>query len=803
MKNAFLIDANSLIHRAYHALPPLTDKDNNPTGALYGLTSVLIKIFSQKDPDYVVACFDRPEPTFRKKRFEDYKAHRPKADSELVEQLIKAPDVFKAFGIPVVDKAGYEADDIVGTLSHTIAHNHKDIRVIILTGDLDALQLVEDGKIVVETFKKGVSETIEYNERGVQEKLGVLPKQVVEYKSLVGDTSDNIPGVPGIGPKTASDILNTYPDVATFLEKGSEHKKFELINQHKKDVVLSKELATIITNAPITFDIKEAVFSPDQKKVMAMFDIYNFSSLEKRLSSLFPNQPPQPQKEEGEDNNPKNHALPSNTIILDPTLTTPSKKEYLSEKEKVGFGLKEVYKQYPFSPPYFDIQIGLQLLGNKCQSKEACQKELGWNQQDLPTFYANAFEYASKHIEKEGVKKVLHDIELPLIPVLAAMEQRGMYIDTTQLSLVQEQISTQVEEKKKEILSSIGKDINLNSPKQLLEYFKKDLGLSITSTAAEKLEKEQDQHPVIKDILSYRELFKLKTTYIDAYQKLVDHNRIHPTFLQLGASTGRLSCQNPNLQNIPHESEWAQDIRKIFAAPKEHTLVSFDYSQIELRVLAWLSDDAGMKEAFNNNRDIHALTAQKVFHTKDISPAQRRLAKTLNFGVVYGMGPRAFAQQSGLSQKEAKEFISTYFEQFSSVKEWQEQLLTQARRDGRVSNVHGRFRKLPELHSSKSWIAAEAERMAVNMPTQGTAADIMKLAMIKVHHHIQQHYKNVVYITSTIHDELICEIHESCDKKEVIENIRKIMEGVITMSVPLKVDVAEGPSWGELKKVQN
>lgn len=802
MKNAFLIDANSLIHRAYHALPPLTDKNNNPTGALYGLTSVLIKIFSQKTPDYVVACFDRPEPTFRKERFDDYKAHRPKADDDLVTQLIKAPEIFKAFDIPVIDKAGYEADDIIGTLSHTIAHNHKDIRVVILTGDLDALQLVQDGKIVVETFKKGVSETIEYDEQGVKEKLGVLPTQVIEYKSLVGDTSDNIPGVPGIGPKTASDILTTYPDVATFLEKGSEHKKFELIKEHTKDVVLSKELATIITNVPITFSIEKAVFSPHQEKVATMFETYSFSSLEKRLSSLFPSQPTHPHHKE-ENNNSNNYTLPNDTVIIDPNLTTPSKKEYLSEREKVGFGLKEIYKQHPFSPPYFDIQIALQLLGNKCKSKEECEQELGWGQQDFPVFYARAFKYASTHIKKEGVEAVLHDIEFPLIPVLAVMEQRGMYIDTTQLSLVQKQISTQVDKKKKEILSSIGKDINLNSPKQLLEYFKNDLGLSITSTAAEKLEKEQAQHPIIKDILSYRELFKLKTTYVDAYQKLVDHNRIHPTFLQLGASTGRLSCQNPNFQNIPHESEWAQDIRKIFAAPEEYTLVSFDYSQIELRVLAWLSDDASMKEAFNNNQDIHALTAQKVFHTKEVSPAQRRLAKTLNFGVVYGMGPRAFAQQSGLSQKEAREFISTYFEQFSSVKEWQEQILTQARRDGKVSNIHGRFRTLPELHSSKSWVAAEAERMAVNMPTQGTAADIMKLAMIQVHHYIQQHYKDAVYITSTIHDELICEIHNSCNKEEVIKNIQHIMEHVIKMSVPLKVDVAEGPSWGELKKVQN
>ena len=397
---------------------------------------------------------------------------------------------------------------------------------------------------------------------------------------------------------------------------------------------------------------------------------------------------------------------------------------------------------------------------------------------------------------------------MPLLPVIAQMEKNGVLIDKKTLDLVDDDLSLAVKKAEDKLAQIIGRHINPNSPKQLLEYFQNTLHLKISSTSAETIAKAKEKNPlpVFNTLLEYRELFKLKTTYTDAFKKLIaSDGRIHPTFLQLGAATGRLSCQNPNLQNIPAESEWASRIRNIFISPKNHTLVSFDYSQIELRVLASLTGDKNMIEAFRRGEDIHAATAEKIFKVskEKVTPQMRRLAKTLNFGIMYGMGFRAFSQNAGIPPDQAKEFIKRYFEEFSAVKEWEKKVLDQARKDGIAKNINGRFRDVHQINSTDQRFSSEAERAAKNMPSQSLAADILKLAMIKTEDYIRKNFSSKIKMILSIHDELIFEIDDSLLEKEkdgpVVREIKKIMDSAFRLEVPVKVDCKMGKRWGDMK----
>ncbi len=788
MKRLLLIDANSLIHRTYHALPPLTNKKGEPTGSLYGLSSVLIKIITQFNPEYAAALFDHPEPTFRSKEYKEYKAHRPKADDELISQIIKAPDLFKAFSIHTIDKAGYEADDLIGTFAE-IFKKEPDLVVTILTGDLDALQLVDDGKVIVETFKKGISETIKYNDEEIKKKLGVSSDQVVDYKALVGDPSDNIPGVSSIGPKTASAILSEYGSLENFLKTGQKHKKYKHIKENEDKALLSQKLATIVRDIPVKVSLDELVFDPKTDDIVKFFNEQNFETLINRL------QPSTAKKQQMETSKSPTESV----IVLDEKTT---EDDLSANQMKVGFGLKNLYKKHPFTAPYTDLQIGFLLLGESYDTWEECSKDLFGEELSLKDGAAKAYTTLRDQIKDQGLEYILTEVEMPLIPVLAQIEERGILTDSKQLSDLKKTLSKEVEKLNNSITKEIGREININSPKQLLEYFNKDLGLSLKSTAAEKLEAIQDKHPIVEQILLYREFFKLETTYVNAFKDLIQSDgRIHPTFMQLGAATGRLSCQKPNLQNIPQESKWANDIRNIFVAPPKHTLVSFDYSQIELRILASVVDDKNMITAFKNGEDIHRLTAHRIFDVpqEDVTAPQRRTAKTLNFGIVYGMGPRAFARQSGVSQDKAKEFIKKYFEEFSAIKKWQDGIVRDARTSGKVINMNGRMRKLPSIHSPAPYLAAEAERMAINMPLQSVAADIIKLAMIEVQKTIQQNnWGEDVNLILSIHDELVFEISDT-KKETIVPVLKEQMEGVYKLDVPLVVDVLQGKQWGEIK----
>lgn len=715
MKNLLLIDANALVHRAFHALPALSTKENKPAGALYGLASIALKIFRDNPPEYAAAFFDRPEPTFRKKMFDEYKIHRPKTPDDLISQIIEAHKLFEAFGVKIFEKPGFEADDLIGTATKKFK-SEPDLKITILTGDLDTLQLVDNEKIVAETLKRGISETIIYDETAVRQRFGIAPEQIPDYKGLVGDASDNIPGVKGIGSKTASEIISKYSSLENFFSELEDYgdKKYEKFREFKEDGLFSKKLAVLDLNAPLEIEkISEIAFGGmNNKQITEYFEKLGFQSLVKRINNFYPPEP---------------------------------KKNVSSEK---------------------------------------------------------------KHDLSENSEKITEDIEKPLAPILEELENWGIKTDRKRLEQFKKNLDEELKILTQKIYEEADVVFNINSPKQLLEVLKQK-GLKLTSTNQDKLQILKEKKLIIPLILKYRELFKLKTTYIEPLLELSknpptsflkggerEFDRIHPTFVQLKAATGRITCENPNLQNIP------ESVRHIFIAEKGFKLASFDYSQIELRILASLTEDKKMIDVFNRSEDIHQMTASQIFNVpaNEITGAMRKIAKTLNFGIVYGMGARAFAKESGLDLNEAKKFIAEYFNDFPSIKKWQQKIVSEARQKGFVENLNGRTRKLPEIVSFNQRIQAEAERMAVNFPVQSLAADMIKLAMIKTKKILQEknYWGTKAKMLLTIHDELIFEILDDDDLEKICAVIKETMESVYKLKVPLTVDFKAGNDWGEL-----
>lgn len=799
MKNLILIDAHSLIHRCFHALPPFTNSKGESVGSLYGISSVLLKIINQKNPDYIAALFDRPEPTFRKKKFSDYKIHRPKAPDELVSQIISAHKLFESFGIKTFEKPGYEGDDLIGTFAE-IFKREKDLKIIILTGDLDSLQLIEDGKVYVETFKKGISETMVYDPQAVFERYGIYPKDMIEYKSLVGDSSDNIPGVPKVGPKTAVEIIKKYGTVENFLKNGKDEKGYDRIYENRDLAKMSKELSSIICDVKVDVKLNDLKYEYNKERILDYFKENNFLSLAKRIEEADPKKTPTRKSERGV--NRKQNLFDLKGGASDKITISHDRG---GGNVKVGFDLKGYFKEQKQTSPFFDVKIAARLLGFEEENEKSLSLKIFKEELDEKEFLEKSFLWFSKKIEEEGLSKIFYEIELPLIPVIALMEKNGIKIDRELLNEIKIRLEKDISGIEREVRMVVGKQINLNSPKQLLEFFQKR-GHKIKSTGAEKLDKIKESEPIIEKILKYRELFKLKTTYLDGMEKLIEKDgKIHPNFLQLGAATGRMSCQNPNLQNIPQESEWSKQIRNAFVPKTGSLLVSFDYSQIELRVLAFLSQDKNMVKAFKDGFDIHTITAQKIFNKKEIDKNERRLAKTLNFGMIYGMGYRAFSQQSGLEPEKAKEFIKKYFEEFPAIKEWQKETLGKARIEERVKNVNGRFRNIPQINSFNQFMASEAERMVMNMPIQSLAADVMKTAMIEVNKFIEREgLGDKINIILSIHDEIVFEISKgllkSGKESEIIKKIGDIMENVFSLgAIPLKTEVKIGERWGEME----
>ena len=811
MKTLLLIDANSLIHRSFHALPPFTTPSGEPSGALYGLSSILLKIIKEKKPDYWAAAFDRPEPTFRKEIFKDYKIQRPKAPDELISQIIKARELLGKFGIKFFEQPGFEADDLIAAL---VKHfkPEKDLKIVILTGDLDTLQLVDDGKVAVETPKRGISETIVYDKKAVRERYSLDPEQLPDYKGLVGDSSDNIPGVLGIGPKTASRLLSEYYSLENLYQslKAKEIKDFPKKDQKlfqklldcEEQALFCKKLVLLNQNIELSVSIEELAYQDSGGSLLDYFSQLGFKSLVARIAG---------QQFAAE-------AVPSEQadilFLTNKEEAIREKQELSSSKLKVGFDLKPLVKElkkdnFELVGPFFDLKIAGWLIDpdQKDCSLEALNRRFFRRLiQEPKELFPPLFNYLEKKLQEFELTKVFEEVEMPLIGVLADMESLGIKVNKSILINLDQELAAEIKILEEKIYQLAGLVFNLNSPKQLAEVLFEKLKIGHNkkhSTEAQYLNFLKQEHPIIDFVLEYREAFKIKSGFVvPIIDYLGDGARLHTTFNQTGTATGRLSSEKPNLQNIPSGLRWGAILRRSFEAEPGFSLAAFDYSQIELRILASISGDEKLQKAFFENQDIHKLTASQVFnvHLDEVTPVMRQLGKTLNFGVVYGMGADAFARTAGLSREKAENFIEEYFSDFSGVKTWQEEMRAQARDLGYVKNLNGRRRWFlgmasPSMPAGRqvSYLQFESERAAINMPVQGLAADIIKMAMIKT-----SQLGNGVHLLLSIHDELLFEIKDDI-LEETAELIKKIMEEIFKLEVPLKIDVKIGKNWGELK----
>lgn len=820
--SVLLIDAHALIHRAFHALPPLTGPQGEPTGALYGLARILIKVLRRKEFTHFFAAFDRPEPTFRKDSFANYKAHRPKAPDELITQLIAARELFRTFGIPVVEVPKVEADDIIGTLAARFAkEGHK---VTILTGDLDALQLVRDPFVVVETFKKGVSETLTYDEAAVRARYGFGPASLPDLKGLMGDASDNIPGVRGVGETSAKKLIAAYGTIEGIAQAiardgipvvaahAGVHTRFvQLVASHLEDARFSRELARIRTDIPLTLTLADgARVAPDPDALERYFSRMGFESL---LSEVAPRGGAVPHEEISAHAAQENTAFPANVQFISSVEVAREKLTSLSgPEEKVAYDWKGILRTLgddaaKIAPPLFDLSVAGWVVNP--DAGDYSRAALFARHLGTATGGDDAALYRilTTTIADYGLTWVFREIEMPLIPVLARLERTGIPVDPARLAALARTMRGELERLEARIYAAGGGPFNLNSPRQVAEVLftrlklgtekKKRTRTGKLRTGRDILLGLEDAHPIVPLLLAYRETFKIYSSFVEPLRAAIgEDGRIHTTFLQTGTATGRLSSADPNLQNIPQESKWAKSLRRAFIAPRGALLVSFDYSQLELRLLAHVSGDAALRAAFRDGADIHTLTARKIFNiTRKVPPHLRRTAKTLNFGIVYGMGPRAFAASSGLPLAEAKRFINEYFRQFPGVRAWQEQVRKTVAATGYVTNEHGRRRWFPE--AKRHGRLGEVERAAINMPLQSLGADIIKIAMREVDALLGSTGGQGARMLLSIHDELLFEVPRGM-LSTLIPVIQTRMETVVNLSVPLRVDVTVGSDWGTM-----
>lgn len=768
-----LLDAHAILHRAFHALPSFTSPAGMPTGALYGFSAMLIKIIRELKPDFIAACYDLPQPTFRHAAYEAYKGKRPKMDEGLALQINKSRDILRAFNIPIYDAPGFEADDIIGTIVAR-SKKEKNLKVIIASGDMDTLQLVSGSAVTVYTLKKGIQDTIVYDEAGVKERFGFAPALLPDFKGLKGDPSDNIIGVPGIGDKSATELIlkfgsleNIYKvlkkDRKKFLDAGIKPRIVALLEEHEEDALFSKELATIRLDAPASFDIKDAEWGKgyDRAEAEKLFRELGFGSLIVRLPGI---------AEEA-----KVFSFPADA--------------QKTKKLAVAFWLLDSRR---INAPAEDI---VKAMNAK-------------NMEDAETALYGK-------LSKEGLLDFFTNTEVPLMGILDEMERRGILIDRKILTRFSKKYEKEMIGLEKRICRLAGVQFNVSSPKQLSEVLYDKLKISTKgikktgggarSTSFAELQKLLSVHPIVEPILKYRELAKLKSTYLDTLPGLADKDsRIHTTYNQAGTVTGRFSSQNPNLQNIPVKSETGREIRRAFVVPAGWKMLSADYSQIELRIAAVLSGDKIMKEAFLKGKDIHAATASAVFNVpeKEVTKEMRRRAKVINFGILYGMGARSLAENLGVSLDEAKKYLEEYFEDFSGVKKYIDETKDAAKSAGFVKTLFGRKRYFPELRNLPEYLHHEFLRMAVNAPIQGTAADIMKIAMVRVYRALREDpamAQNARMILQ-IHDELIFEVKDEY-VTQAAHIIKREMESAYKNEIPLTADLKAGANWADMEKI--
>ncbi len=881
----YLIDGSNYIFRAFYAIRDLSNSRGFPTNAIYGFTTMLMKLLREKKPDFIAIAFDVKGPTFRHEAFDDYKATRKATPDALVPQIPRIKEIVRGFSIPVLECRGIEADDIIGTLARR--YSEKGMKIRIVSGDKDMMQLISDNVVMIDTMKDKI-----YDREAVQERFGVGPDKVVEILGLMGDASDNIPGVPGIGPKNAQRLIEEYGSVDEIIrnvEKIKNAKAKQSIRNFADQARMSRDLAVIRTDADFPFDLEACRYrEPDPDVLKRLFQEFEFSSL---IQELKLREEPAESRHSlilkmsdwaewvnrlgaggefaleivtGSDD-----ALHSDLVGLavttgrgdaayvplghrdegahrqlpaEDTLKTLSSVLSDDKTRKHAHDLKRVYLslagiQTALTEPVCDTMVAAYLLnpsrhgfdlaeiaGEYLQRRVPSQRELtGGGARALPMSGIPAekmMDYACRRAEavfglssilfenlrREGFEELFREVEMPLVEVLAAMEARGVLLDLKLLKDMSDEIRQLLSISEAKIHKLAGEKFNINSPKQLQVILFEKMGLPKGrktkdgySTDVEVLSWLAEKHELPAEILSYRSLAKLKSTYIDALPLLVrrETGRVHTSYNQTVTATGRLSSSNPNLQNIPIRTLEGKRIRQAFVAPPGWGIIAADYSQIELRVLAHLSGDRSLIEAFRSGEDIHSRTASDIFGVFPamVNAEMRRQAKVINFGVLYGMSAFGLAKELNVTQKLAQAYIDGYFDKYRGVRRYLDGILESARRNGYVTTLLLRRRYLPEINHSAPVVRQFAERTAINAPIQGTAADLIKVAMVRIARLLKKRRLRTCMIMQ-VHDELVFEVPEE-EREAVMALVAKEMEGVFEMAVPLRVDIGSGKNWDE------
>ena len=857
-KKLVIIDGSSLLFRAFYALPPtMTAPDGTPTNAIYGFLRMLLGLYRDLDPEYMAVTFDKDRHTFRTEMYDGYKATRKPAPDELVPQFDLIIDVLRTMGVAVYSIPGYEGDDVLGTLS---ARYEKELPVDIVTGDRDALQLSSDQTTILLT-QKGITNMARMTPAAIMEKYHITPSQVIDIKALMGDTADNIPGVPGIGEKTALQLLTEYKDLDNLYAhveeiKGARKKK---LIENKEMAYLSYKLATIKRDVPLETtleDMKQPIHIEEMRKILSTLGI--------RLLDEFARLPrfrmlSEQKKVENEHSLPKVESwdpsisfegkvcgIRAKLTGMKPFLSAESvviaaddkayeiKKdqwksaaESLAKAEAVVIEDSKLLMESDFPTdhiPFFDISIAaylldptrvtypLSYLAGLFEKPEIFPDDMPSEADKgccISRFLASLYEPARKKLSENGVEKLFDEIEQPLVRVLSSMEIAGIATDQKRWDEVKKEMEKEVRICQKDIFVEAGESFNINSPKQLGHILFEKMGLPAGkktktgySTAADVLEELAVSYPFVGNILRYRTLTKLISTYLEALPQLIrkDTGRIHTSFNQTVTATGRLSSSDPNLQNIPVRTEEGKKIRSLFVPGEGYDcFISSDYSQVELRVLAHMSGDESLIRAFINKEDIHRRTAAEVLGIpfEEVTPEQRSHAKAVNFGIIYGISDFGLARQLGITRQAAADYIARYFERYPSIHSFMNEMVEKARETGRAVTLFGRYRELPDIRSKNFNRRSFAERTAMNTPIQGTAADIMKMAMIEVYDRMKKGgYRSRVLLQ--VHDELVAEVVNE-EKEEVAGLLKETMESVVTLKVPLVADVNEGTNWAETK----
>jgi DNA polymerase-1 len=905
-----LFDGNAIVHRAFHAFgatryrkaTPLTvSKTGEVVSAVYGFALMLLKVLNELKPAYLAIAFDKKGPTFRHKMYDQYKANRPATPDELVAQIDRVKQLVKAFGINIFEVDDYEADDVLGTLSEQASRGK--LETIIVTGDADTMQLVSPGvKVLYPKPGKTFSDTMLFDEGAVEDKYGVNPEHITDLKALVGDASDNIPGVPGIGEKTAIKLIQQFgslEDIYSHIDEVTPSRIQEMLQNNEALAHRSKELATIVTDVPVSLELEgSSVDRYDRKKAAEFLRELEFFSLLPKLPGGDEEAAAGETKAapvEGDYHlvttekdlvklcehlkRAGTFAFDTETTGLNPMLAQPVGISIAAEAGRayyipVGHTVLDEVTQLPLQQVIeklksvfeddgltkiahngkydmmimagsgvevnnlgFDTMIAAYLLGEKAiglknlafsklgiemtpisnligtGAKQIPMSQVGIRQTadyacadaDMTFRLADLF---STELEKQHLTKLFTEVEMPLVPVLLDMEKNGVLLDKAILEEMSRNLGEQISVLEERIYSEAGDEFNINSPQQLgrilfdkLQLPTNRRGKARYSTEASVLQELSQDFPITRDILEYRQMTKIKSTYLDALPNLVnpDTGRIHTSFNQTRTVTGRLSSSDPNMQNIPVRGELGGQVRQAFIAPDGCRLLAGDYSQIDLRALAHLSQDKGLLEAFKRDEDIHAATAAQIYGIKpsEVTSDMRRFAKTVNFGIIYGMSEYGLEQATELSREEAGKFIAAYFEKYPNVRDYFNATKEQARQKGYVETLLGRRRFIPDINSSNRQVREAAERMAINMPVQGTSADIIKIAMINLHRQMKEK-KLKSKMLLQVHDELVFEVPDA-EMKTMCRLVPEVMSTAVKFTIPLKVDLKEGKNWGEMK----